>query len=157
LWDLVKKKSGFDGDSERVILKADIEIANQDSTNSVSYSLFYGSILDLDHDFILDLYAYQSVYKEGAIFIPRIISFECTTCPEEIRLKHCLSSGKFCFTPPRAEIAMKYPYITEEILLRENVREKCIYDIISDEADEWNDHKFFNYLYMLKNTCMIRD
>lgn len=58
LWNLAEGQTGYD-DGKRVVLKAEIEIANQDSTNSLSYSLYYGSVLDLDEQLILDLYSHQ--------------------------------------------------------------------------------------------------
>ena len=63
-----------------VILKADIEISDKDS-QSISYQLFYGSILDLDSTLLLRLYEYQHALDSKAIFIPRIITFECKICP----------------------------------------------------------------------------
>lgn len=58
LIDLVEGKSGWE-QTDKVILKADITIANMDEAESLSYSLYYGSILDLDSQFILRMYEYQ--------------------------------------------------------------------------------------------------
>ena len=74
------EKEEFDN---KVILKADIEIS-VNNVQTISYTLFYGSILDLDKDFIKSLYEYQHALGENAIFIPRIFTFECSICPEDI-------------------------------------------------------------------------
>ena len=76
-------QDGSTGDS-KIVLKADIEISNKD-TQTISYTLFYGSLIDLDPNLILRLYEYQHALGERAIFIPRILTFECTSCPEEIK------------------------------------------------------------------------
>ena len=65
---------------ESVVLKADIEISDEDK-QTISYSLFYGSIIDLDPNLILRLYEYQHALKDKAMLIPRILTFECTMCP----------------------------------------------------------------------------
>lgn len=40
------------------MLKADLEITNQNDTETLSYQLFYGSILDVDLKFSLRMYEY---------------------------------------------------------------------------------------------------
>ena len=126
-------------------------------TQSLSYSLFYGSILDIETSFTLRMYEYQHALDKAAIFIPRIITFECPLCPDEIKAKHCVSDGWYCFTPPRAEIADMYPELTDESLIRENLRERCIYEIIGEMEDEWDDHMFWNYLYSVRMVCLKPD
>ena len=62
-------------DEEQIILKADIEISTQNEASSLSYTLYYGSVLDLETSFILRMYEYQHALGDNAIFIPRIITF----------------------------------------------------------------------------------
>ena len=62
------------------MLKADIEISSN-NIQTISYTLFYGSLLDLDTELIQSLYEYQHALGKAAIFIPRIFTFECTICP----------------------------------------------------------------------------
>ena len=78
-------------------------------------------------------------------------------CPQEIIEKHCISEGWFCFTPPRAEIANEYPELTDGALIKENLRQRCIYEIIGDMEDEWDDHMFWNYQYVTHLTCVRPD
>ena len=75
-------------------------------------------------------------------------------CPDEIIEKHCVSNGWFCFTPPRAEIADLYPELTDRGLIRENIRQRCIYEIIGDLDDEWDDHMWWNYVYYMSLSCV---
>ena len=77
LIELVKDKPNFD---TQVILKADIDIT-ESNVQTISYTLFYGSIVDLDPSLILKMYEYQHALGDKAIFIPRILTFECQTCP----------------------------------------------------------------------------
>ena len=87
------EKDEFDNS---VVLKADIEIS-VNNVQTISYTLFYGSILDLDKDFIKSLYEYQHALGDKAIFIPRIFTFECPLCPQEIQDQYCLGDGLYCF------------------------------------------------------------
>jgi len=66
-----------------VVLRADIEISDRDN-QTVSYSLYYGSLIDLPKKLISSLYEYQHALKLNAFFIPRILTFECPGCPKEI-------------------------------------------------------------------------
>ena len=46
-----------------------------------------------------------------------------------------------------------YPKLYEQQIRRENIREKCIYDLV----EEYNDidvHIFFNYLYNIRLSCL---
>ena len=147
---LIEGKANFD---ENVILKADIEISFE-RRQAVSYSLYYGSILNLQPELVLKLYEYQHALKDNAIFIPRILTFECPGCPQEIKDAHCVGNGQFCFTPPEDAVTAKYPEVTDHQLIMENLRELCIYDIIGDMEDEMDDHVFFKYLYEMHFTCL---
>ena len=64
----------------KVVLKTDIEMTTE-KRQTISYTLFYGSVLDLDSELIQSLYEYQHALGRSAIFIPRIFTFECTICP----------------------------------------------------------------------------
>ena len=81
LMTLVK---GIPPGDEGVKLKADIEISYINS-QVISYQLFYGSVLDLEPTLILRLYEYQHALQDRAFFLPRIMTFECFGCPEEIK------------------------------------------------------------------------
>ena len=149
---ILQGRMNFD---ESVVLKADIEISDEDK-QTISYSLFYGSIIDLDPNLILRLYEYQHALKDKAMLIPRILTFECTMCPQEIKDKHCVSDGSFCFTPPNADRAKLFHNVTEAQLIRENLRERCLYEIVGDMKNEWDVHLFFNYLYNVYFQCLNR-
>ena len=117
-----------------VILKADIEISTE-WRSALSYTLFYGSILDLDTELIKSLYEYQHALDKSAIFIPRIKTFECTICPEPTREEFCLGNGLYCFNPPSDEVMNKYPEVKAVDILDENLRERCIYELVRDKRN----------------------
>ena len=66
----------------------------------VEYELFYGSVMDLSSDFIFGLYEFQHALRGAAKFIPRIKTFECKFCPEEIIENSCTSDARYCFYVP---------------------------------------------------------
>ena len=47
-----------------------------------------------------------------------------------------------------------YPKIKEYDILEENVRERCIYEVIGDKRNDDDEHVFFNYLYNMKKECL---
>lgn len=42
------------------------------------------------------------------------------------------------------------------MLIKENLRERCIYQTIGEMNDEQDDHLFFNYLYNVSFQCLQR-
>ena len=120
----------------------------------MKYDLFYGSLIDLEPELILQMYEYQHALGKRALFTPRIITFECLNCPKEIQDQHCISKGEFCFTPPTEEKAAANPLLTDELLIKENLRERCVYKVLSERDDQADDHLFFNYLYYVGFECL---
>lgn len=108
-------------DGHQVVLKADIELS-QSHANDVIYELFYGSIMDLDADLILELYEYQHALGERASFVPRIKTFDCQFCPEDFKANQCIDDGKFCFFVPDDTELQQYPKIKPINMLHENLR-----------------------------------
>lgn len=69
--------------------------------NRVEYELWYSSVLDLSEPLISSIGKFQSRFGNDALFTPRILTFECTLCPKEIREKDCLSDGRYCPYRPK--------------------------------------------------------
>jgi len=68
-----------------VKMQVKVELESSMVHGEVTYELFYGSVLDLQESLLLDLYEYQHALGSNAVFIPRIQTFECQLCPEEIK------------------------------------------------------------------------
>ena len=107
--------------NNKVVLKADFEVTHQ-STSVVRYELFYGSVLDLSSDLIFSLYEFQHVLKGRAKFIPRIKTFNCEFCPEQVIENQCTSDGRYCFYLPDQDEADDFPDIDPFHMLHENLR-----------------------------------
>mmetsp|Transcript_13590 Transcript_13590/g.21235 ORF Transcript_13590/g.21235 Transcript_13590/m.21235 type:complete len:154 (+) Transcript_13590:284-745(+) len=67
---------------EDVILKIDLALYNPD--NRVEYEMWYSTILDLKVDFIKEIAEGQKPFGNNTLFTPRIMTFSCKGCPEEI-------------------------------------------------------------------------
>jgi len=85
------------------------------------------------------------------------VTFECLECPKEIKEQHCISDGAFCFTPPSQERANQYPQLTDKQLIKENLRQRCIYSVLAEEPDEFDSHIFLNYLFNMHLMCLQMD
>ena len=150
---LIKLMQGRPNFDEQVVLKADIELATAES-QTISYSLFYGSLLDLDSKFIAELYDYQHALQDRAFFIPRILTFECPGCPKSVLETHCFGNGKYCFTPPPQAKLDLFPKLSVEQLVSENLRQRCVYEVLAEKPDELDSHEIFNYLYNMQTFCL---
>ena len=91
-----------------VVLKADFEMTHE-TKDIVEYELFYGSVMDMSSDFIFGLYEFQHALKGAAKFIPRIKTFECKFCPEEIIENSCTNDARYCFYVPEQDELADFP------------------------------------------------
>lgn len=81
-------------------LKAELEIVHPD--NRVEYEMWYSSIQDIDYAKLYDLGLYQKALSDNALFTPRIFTYECTFCSDEVKKNSCFSNGKYCpYLPKR--------------------------------------------------------
>ena len=136
----------------QVVLKADLEMSHE-YKEVVEYELFYGSVLDLSSEFILSLYKFQHALKGNAKFIPRIKTFDCEFCPDEVIESRCIDDGRYCFFLPEVNSLEKYPHIEPYRMLHENLRQRCLYEI-AEEYDDQDRHIFLNYLYDVRVYCL---
>ena len=83
------------------------------------------------------------------------MTFECLTCPKEIQDKNCISSGHFCYFPPANEVSEKFSKVSIHHLIWENLREKCIYEVVGDKKDEQDGHTFLNYMNHIHKDCLL--
>lgn len=133
-------------------IKVDLEPSTM-AGNQVTYELFYGSLFDLPSSLILDLYEYQHALMNNAVFVPRIQTFDCSLCPDEIIEAHCINGGLYCFTPPNEDIVINFPEVDEKQMLEENIRTKCVYNIV-EEYNTDDEHIWFNYVYNTRFSCL---
>ena len=85
--------------------------------------------------------------QDFVVFTPRILTFGCPTCVEEIRKQECLSEGKYCLIPPKDDIMERYNWVKDRQLLLESIRTRCVYKLVDNK-------QFFNYLYNQRLECV---
>mmetsp|Transcript_15596 Transcript_15596/g.19628 ORF Transcript_15596/g.19628 Transcript_15596/m.19628 type:complete len:128 (+) Transcript_15596:58-441(+) len=117
------------------------------ASQSISYSLYYSHILELPLKLLFHLFEYQHVLGDHAIFIPRLLTFECPSCPISFTSEHCVCGGRYCFRPPSQDQLEKYPKMTNEQLKIENMRSMCVFEVSAGEH-------FFNYMYLVHFNCL---
>lgn len=90
--------------------------------NRVEYELWYSSILDLDQSKIYDLGLYQHALSSNALFTPRIYTYECTYCSQQVKDSSCYSDGKYCPYYPKKDLPSRLKDVSELQLLEESLR-----------------------------------
>lgn len=84
-------------------LKATLDLS-QDN-NSVEVDFWYSTSLDLGiklaNEFSALAYSFSSDHNKKPLFTPRIATFACAGCPDEIKQKNCVSDGRYCAFEPR--------------------------------------------------------
>lgn len=143
-------------DGINVYVKAELEIVHPD--NRVEYELWYSSILDLEYSRLYDVGLYQKALSDNALFTPRIFTYECNYCSEEIKQTSCLSNGLYCPYFPKRDLTPAMKGVTELQLLEESLRQKCVYQVLTDEKDaNLNFTKWFNYALNFLEECNSAD
>lgn len=77
-----------------VYVRAGLEIAHPD--NRVEYEFWYSTVLDVEPWLMYDLSLYQKALSKNALFTPRILTYSCTGCSNELKQSLCLADGKYC-------------------------------------------------------------
>jgi hypothetical protein len=79
-----------------------------------------------------------------ASFTPKIVTWACTSCDAEFKRKECLSNGRYC------AMNHKGTYIMGKDILIEDLREKCLWDIVSKDGkqDQW-----WQYIQYVHRMC----
>lgn len=99
----------------------------------VEYSLWYGSILDLTKEQILALYKYHVLLQDSVRFIPRLMTYSCLDCEQEIKDANCVSDGKYCLVKPQSASQEMLSGLDNFRLLEEGIRQMCIYEVLEDK------------------------
>jgi hypothetical protein len=88
--DIIKKELNKN-DTKTVYVKAVIDIAHPD--NRVEYEYWFSTFLDQEGWFLYDLSLYQRALDNNALFTPRILTYSCKYCSDEIKDSLCLNDG----------------------------------------------------------------
>mmetsp|Transcript_2179 Transcript_2179/g.2800 ORF Transcript_2179/g.2800 Transcript_2179/m.2800 type:complete len:153 (-) Transcript_2179:45-503(-) len=80
-------KCNLNKDVSCVQLVARFELPNPD--NRVEYDLWYTSSSDKALDFIKNFGELHNKFGKDVLFTPRVLSWGCQKCSEDIRQKHC--------------------------------------------------------------------
>ena len=96
----------------------------------MNWELWYTSTNDKSLDFIRNFRDNYKLMGDEATFTPRIVSWACTSCDAEFKRKECLSNGRYC------AMNHKGTYIQGKDILIEDLRQKCLWDIVSKEDKE---------------------
>ena len=125
--------------------------------NSVEVDYWYSTSLDLGLKLANEMtalsYSFSSDHNQKPLFTPRIASYACTECPDQIKEKNCVSNGKYCAYEPRFMEAFNLDQdeefqLTGRGVIIQALREKCLHKLITEKYEDegvlfWT---FFNYL-----------
>jgi hypothetical protein len=73
--------------------------------NTVEVDYWYATSLDLGLKLANEMtalsYSFSNDHNKKPLFTPRIASYSCTDCPDDVKEKNCVSNGKYCAYEPR--------------------------------------------------------
>ena len=104
--------------------------------NRVEYELWYSTVLDTEAWLIYDLSLYQQALGKNALFTPRIITYSCKGCTEEMKSELCLADGSYCPYFPKQKIPDRMKGINDGEILTESLRQRCVYEV-EDDGGKW--------------------
>lgn len=125
-------------------LSAEFVFKNQD--NKVNWELWYTSTNDKALDFIRNFRDTNKLLGEGIEFTPHIVSWACTSCDADFKRKECLSNGRYC--------AMNHKgiYIQGKDILIEDLRQKCLHRLVSEDPKQSID-LWWQYMQYVHRMC----
>jgi len=119
--------------------------------NRVEYELWYSSVFDLSTEQIKEIGEYNQPFANNVLFTPRIMTFECDVCPSFVKVKSCVSNGKYCPYAPKSSSTNDDMVYDEIEIMKENLLEKCLYQHIVDRDGENVNYKdWFNYMISMR-------
>ena len=77
-------------------------------------------------------------------FQPRIVTWACPTCDADFKRKECVSNGKYC------AMNHKGTYIQGRDILVEDLREKCLFQMVRKEKKE---SLWWDYMQYVHRMC----
>mmetsp|Transcript_22836 Transcript_22836/g.17277 ORF Transcript_22836/g.17277 Transcript_22836/m.17277 type:complete len:222 (+) Transcript_22836:397-1062(+) len=138
--------------NSHVYVQGEVEMTHPD--NRVEYDLWFSSILDLQQAFIMDFSTYMRTLGSFALFTPRIFTYNCKYCPEEVKQKNCIYDGEYCAFLPRTDLPKRMQGVTGREFLREAIRARCLYNTMLEETGEGqNFFMWWNYILNFDLIC----
>jgi hypothetical protein len=157
--DLIK--STLSGVVAPVYIKAELDITHPD--NRVEYELWYSTVLDTQPYLLYDISLYQKALGSNALFTPRILTYSCRGCSEEMKSSVCLADGRYCPYFPKEKIPERMVGIQDGLILYESLRQRCVYEVITNEQ-EYGDkqgastlEKWFAYTVNFQDNCFDKN
>jgi hypothetical protein len=124
--DIIKAELNRQQDSKTVYVRAEIDIVHPD--NRVDYEYWFSTYLDQDAWSVYDLSLYQRALEADALFTPRILTYSCRFCSDEIKKAQCLVDGDFCpYYKSATSPDSLQPAVMSQGLLYESLRQKCVH------------------------------
>jgi hypothetical protein len=149
--DLIKEQLA-NVNSSSVYIKAQLDMAHPD--NRVEYEFWYSTVIDTEPWLVYDLSLYQKALGRNAQFTPRILTYSCKGCTEEIKKSLCLADGNYCPYFPKQKIPDRMTDINDGEILMESLRQRCIYEVVSKEDPDGSLQKWFDYTVGFLDNCM---
>ena len=107
------------------------------------------------HRLIKEFKPYHKLLKDFTLFVPHYISHESPQIYSSgaISPEHCLGGGKFCASP-KYELGV----IEGRIILLEDIREKCVYNMAYNTTDDTTSpNLYWEYMSSFYDTCINID
>jgi hypothetical protein len=111
--------------------------------NNVEVDLWYSSSLDLGmklaNEFSALSYSFTNDHAKKPLFTPRVATYSCQDCSQEIKDRNCVSDGAYCAYTPKfvEEYGLSKPdsnfSLTGREIMIQSLREKCLHQLISDK------------------------
>lgn len=104
----------------------------------MEYDFWYSNIFDLDQRLLADIGTFQRILGKGALFTPRLYTYNCSDCNEDIKSTFCEDNGNFCFWAPDSKIPPNLKSFEESFIVRQAIKIRCSYEVVSENPNEYN-------------------
>ena len=131
-------------------IKLEVKFENENKEDKVKYDIWYSPDQEIAYYFLNDFKNYQDALGEKAVLGIHFFTYPYYDYKPDNKqvINNCFGSGLYCSKPGKSG------EINGNEILKESLRQKCIYKYAYENKDKNKINLFWNYIQMFHKNCV---
>ena len=131
-------------------IKLEVKFENENKDNKVKYDIWYSPDQESAYIFLNEFKNYQDALGENAVLGVHFFTYPYYDYTPDNRqiIFNCFGSGLYCSKPGKSGVKSGIE------ILKESLRQKCIYNYAYENKEKNNKNLFWDYLQMFHKNCV---
>ena len=131
-------------------IRLEVQFQNENLDNTVRYDVWYSPDQDSAYSFFKDFKELQKALGEQAILNIHFFTYpHFTYVPNKrVKIENCFGSGLYCTRPGKSNSG------NGAEIIRESIRQKCIYKYCFENKNKKKQNSFWNYVDTFYDKCV---